>query len=186
MQLRGDAFTAEQKLRNFDYYEGITVRDSSLSSGPQAVLAAEVGHLELAHDYIGETALIDLRDLNHNTADGLHLAALASTWTALVAGFGGMRAADGNLSFSPRLPASLDRLKFRVRYRDRGVAVTVGPTDATYELLHGAPITLAHHGERFELGAQPVSRPVPRPVEVPEPRQPYGREPLTRKDAIGD
>jgi alpha,alpha-trehalose phosphorylase len=97
-----------------------------------------------------------------------------------------MRADEGNLSFSPRLPSSLDRLKFRVRYRDRGIAVTVGPTDATYELLQGAPITLAHHGERFELGAQPVSRSVPRPVELPPPRQPYGREPLMRKDVLGD
>ncbi|HEY6786395.1 MAG TPA: family 65 glycosyl hydrolase, partial [Trebonia sp.] len=32
MQVRGDAFTPEQKLRNFDYYEGLTVRDSSLSA----------------------------------------------------------------------------------------------------------------------------------------------------------
>ena len=31
MHTRGDAFTAEQKARNFAYYEAITVRDSSLS-----------------------------------------------------------------------------------------------------------------------------------------------------------
>src|SRR6476469_213639 len=30
MYLRGDAFTAEQKVRNVDYYEPLTVRDSSL------------------------------------------------------------------------------------------------------------------------------------------------------------
>ena len=44
MHLRADAFTAEQKARNFAYYERLTVRDSSLSACTQAVIAAEVGH----------------------------------------------------------------------------------------------------------------------------------------------
>ena len=69
----------------------ITVRDSSLSAATQAVLSAEVGHLDLAHDYLAEAALIDFDDLNHNTADGMHLASLAGAWIALVAGLGGMR-----------------------------------------------------------------------------------------------
>ena len=43
MHLCGEAFTAEQKARNFAYYEPLTVRDSSLSASTQAVLAAEVG-----------------------------------------------------------------------------------------------------------------------------------------------
>ena len=45
MHRRTDAFTAEQKARNFAYYERLTVRDSSLSACTQAVIAAEVGHL---------------------------------------------------------------------------------------------------------------------------------------------
>src|SRR5690606_12146820 len=60
LHLCGDMFTDEQKARNFAYYEGLTVRDSSLSAQTQAVVAAEVGQLELAHDYLGETALVDL------------------------------------------------------------------------------------------------------------------------------
>ncbi len=69
MQLRGDAFTPELKARNFAYYESLTVRDSSLSAATQAVLAAEVGQLELAYDYLGESALMDLDNLEHNTRD---------------------------------------------------------------------------------------------------------------------
>ena len=34
---------------------------------------------------------MDLDDLEHNTRDGLHIAALAGSWIALVAGYGGMR-----------------------------------------------------------------------------------------------
>ncbi|HLZ24454.1 MAG TPA: family 65 glycosyl hydrolase, partial [Ktedonobacterales bacterium] len=116
MHLRGDAFTLEQKARNFAYYEPLTVRDSSLSASTQAVLAAEVGQLDLAYDYLGEAALIDLHDLHHNVQDGLHMASLAGAWTALVAGFGGMRLLNGSLCFSPRLPATLKRLTFRLLF----------------------------------------------------------------------
>src|SRR3954454_13536570 len=85
----GDRFDAEQKARDFDYYERLTVRDSSRSACIQAIVAAEVGQLDLAYDYFGETAFIDLRDLAFNTRDGLHLASLAGSWLAAVAGFGG-------------------------------------------------------------------------------------------------
>jgi alpha,alpha-trehalose phosphorylase len=87
----GDHFSAKQKARDFDYYERITVRDSSLSAAIQAIMAAEVGQLELAYDYFGESAFIDLRDLAFNTTDGVHLASLAGAWLVAVAGFGGMR-----------------------------------------------------------------------------------------------
>jgi len=110
MQLRGDAFTDAQKARNFAYYEQITVRDSSLSACTQAIMAAEVGYVELAYDYLGEAALMDLHDLEHNTRDGLHMASLAGSWLALVTGPGGMRRRHGTLSFAPRLPERITRL----------------------------------------------------------------------------
>ena len=59
----GDHFDPEQKRRDFEYYERITVRDSSLSASIQAIVAAEVGHLDLAYDYFRETAFVDLHDL---------------------------------------------------------------------------------------------------------------------------
>ncbi len=111
MHLCGGAFTAEQKARNFDYYERLTVRDSSLSACTQAVIAAEVGHLDLAFDYLGEAALMDLRDLEHNTRDGIHIASLAGTWVALVSGFGGLRDPDGTFSFAPAAPRGPDQAR---------------------------------------------------------------------------
>ena len=114
MHWQGHAFTAEQKARNVDYYERRTTRDSSLSACTQAVLCAEVGHLELAHDYTAEAALIDLRDLHHNTRDGLHIASLAGAWTALVAGFGGLRDDQGVLALDPQLPDGISRAAISV------------------------------------------------------------------------
>ena len=179
MHLRGDEFTPEQKAANFAYYEAITVRDSSLSACTQSVMAAEVGQLDLAYDYLGEAALMDLDNLAGNTGDGLHLASLAGAWIALVAGLGGMRASP-SLGFAPRLPAGPTRLAFRVCYRDRHLSVTVTPDSATYELLVGEPLTVTHHGAPFLLGSVPVVLDVP-PLAVPPPlTQPQGRSPIRR------
>ena len=87
----GDSFSDEQRARDFEYYELITTRDSSLSACVQAIVAVQVGHVDLAFDYLNETAFIDLRDLAFNTKDGVHIAALAGCWQVAVSGFGGMR-----------------------------------------------------------------------------------------------
>ena len=178
MYLRSEAFTPEQKAANFAYYEPLTVRDSSLSACTQAVIAAEVGQLDLAHDYLAEAALMDLRDVEHNTSDGVHMASLAGGWIALVAGFGGMRAGMGALSFSPRLPDAISGLTFRVRYRGRKLCVAIKPGHARYELLNGDPLPVTHHGEEFELGTKAVERKVPSIKAGPRPEQPPGRPPV--------
>jgi alpha,alpha-trehalose phosphorylase len=180
---RGDAFSDDEKARDFAYYEALTVRDSSLSACTQAVIAAEVGHLELAYDYFGEAALMDLQDLEHNTRDGLHIASLAGSWIAAVAGFGGMRDHDGELSFAPRLPARLERLAFRLLFRGRRLKVDVNRADATYTLLDGDPLEVGHHGQAIHISREePVVRPIPPPVERPTPTQPHGRAPRRRAD----
>ena len=180
LHLRGDHFTREEKDRNFRYYEAITVRDSSLSAATQAVVAAELGYLELAHDYLGEAALVDLEDRNHNTRDGLHMASLAGAWTALVEGFGGMRARKGRLSFAPRLPSGIARLRFRVRYRGTGVQVETDGSHAIYRKWAGPPRVISHHGKEFELGDDDVVLPIPPITAGPRPEQPPGREPMRR------
>jgi alpha,alpha-trehalose phosphorylase len=180
MYLRSEAFTPEQKAANFAYYEPLTVRDSSLSACIQAVVAAEVGQLDLAHDYLAEAALMDLRDVEHNTADGVHLASLAGAWMAVVAGFGGMRAGVGQLMFSPRLPAGISQLRFRMRYRGRKLRVTITPGRARYELLDGEPMAVVHHGKEFELGERPGEHDIPDVKPGPRPAQPARRAPYSR------
>ena len=178
---RGDAFTDEEKARDFAYYEALTVRDSSLSACTQAVIAAEVGHLELAYDYFGEAALMDLHDLEHNTVDGVHIASLAGAWIAAVAGFGGMRDHDGKLTFAPRLPPRLERLAFRLSVRGSLLKVEVIADRATYEILYGPPLELAHHGEVVTVAeGEPLTLELPPVCRWPTPTQPHGRAPIHR------
>jgi alpha,alpha-trehalose phosphorylase len=181
MHLRGDAFTAELKARNFAYYEPLTVRDSSLSSCTQAVLAAEVGQLDLAYDYLGEAALMDLHDLEHNVQDGVHIASLAGSWTVLVAGFGGLRVQNGTLSFAPRLPDALGRLTFHLMFHGDCLRIEITATEATYRLLGGSSLVVRHYGEEILLPVERgVTRPIPNVRAGPRPTQPPGRAPVTR------
>jgi alpha,alpha-trehalose phosphorylase len=182
MHLRGEAFTEKEKSRNFAYYEALTVRDSSLSACTQAVIAAEVGHLALAHDYLAETALIDLDDLEHNTRDGLHVAALAGTWIALVSGFAGLRERGGTLAFAPRLPAGITRLVITLTMRQRRLRIEITPDSTTYRLITGEPLGILHDGQRVDLSEEsPVLLPTQKRGPSRPPSSPFGREPLRRR-----
>ncbi|MEU8244079.1 glycosyl hydrolase family 65 protein [Actinoplanes missouriensis] len=177
----GGDFTPEQKARNVDYYERITVRDSSLSACTQAVMCADVGHLELAHDYAWEAAMVDLRDLHGNTRDGLHIASLAGAWSAIVEGFGGLRSHSSVPDLAPRLPSGITRLRFNLRHSGVRLLVEADHTTARVSLRdgEGATLPILLYGEEVEVTAEkPVTRPVV-PLEplLPPPQQPPGYAP---------
>ena len=191
MHWQSHKFSDEQKARNVDYYERRTVRDSSLSACTQAVMCAKVGHVELAHDYAYEAALVDLRDLHHNTSDGLHMASLAGAWTALVAGFGGLRDDEGVLSLDPYLPDGISRLRFRLRWRDFRLTVDVIHDEVTYTLRDGPDGRIDHPARRRGPRAQhhrtdDRSRCVKREPLLPTPQQPPGRAPMHRRNGLID
>jgi len=179
----GDAFTQEQKARNLDYYERRTVRDSSLSACAQSVMCAELGHLELARDYLREAALMDLHDLHGNTGSGLHIAALAGAWTALVEGFGGLRRGAERLRIAPALPGGITRLTFRVMWRGARLLVEVGHDEVRCSLRGGTAsrLPLRVYDEDVDVTVEaPVSRPTRRREPLlPPPAQPPGRAPLS-------
>jgi alpha,alpha-trehalose phosphorylase len=185
MQVCHDSFTPEQRARNFEYYERITVRDSSLSACTEAVAAADAGHIRLAFDYAAEATLLDLEDFEHNTRDGLHLASLAGAWIAFVFGLGGMRDGGDILEFSPRLPDGLTRLKFSILHRRQRLCVEVTTGATKYALTQGeGPVRISHHGDLLTLtGSEPISRPIPQAPERSQPSQPPGRAPRRRSAA---
>jgi alpha,alpha-trehalose phosphorylase len=139
--------------------------------------------MQLAYDYFAEAALMDLDDLEHNTRDGVHIASLAGACIAALSGFGvGRYQGDGRLSFVPRLPEAIRRLRFKFQFQDRLIGVEVEQEQATYTLIEGDPFEIRHHGQRVKLGdGRAVVRPIPpAPVREP-PSQPPGRAPLRRR-----
>lgn len=138
------------------------------------------------HSRLSEAALIDLRDLHHNSRDGLHMASLAGAWTALVGGFGGLRDDEGVLSLDPALPDGIESLAFRLRWRGFRLAVCATHQDVTYTLRDGpgGGLTIRHAGEDLELSTQSPSTIALRTREplLPPPPQPPGREPTHRRN----
>jgi trehalose/maltose hydrolase-like predicted phosphorylase len=144
-------------------------------------MCAEVGHLELAHDYAWEAALVDLRDLHANTRDGLHLASLAGAWSAIVEGFGGLRERGDGPALAPRLPAGITGLRFRLRHSGLRLLVEADHEKTRVSLRDGtdARLPIVLYDEPMELTAgAPVERAVV-PLEplLPRPEQPAGYAP---------
>ncbi len=181
LHLYGDEFSAEEARRDFDYYEALTVRDSSLSACTQAIMAAEVGHLDLSYDYLREAAFVDLHNLHRNTGDGLHIASLAGAVLAVTNGFGGMRDSGGQLRFRPRLPRDVPSVSFAVTVRGGRLRVHIDQERARYELETGKALSFEHWGEEVRVTVgEAVERPTPPVEELPRPAQPAGREPARR------
>ena len=106
---------------------------------------------------------------------------------AAVAGFGGMRDYGGKLRFAPRLPVRLERLAFRLLVRGRRLSVEATKTHATYTLLDGAPLELAHYGEAITLSTDsPVTAAIPPTAcSGQPPSQPKRRMPARRGNVEG-
>lgn len=174
-------FDAGQVARNVDYYEARTVRDSSLSAAVQAVTCAQAQHPDLALRYLRETALVDLRDLQQDSVKGLHLAAVAGAWLALVAGLGGLREDHADLEIAPLLPTGLSRIRYHVTWRGTLLRVETDRAGTTLSLPHGGdPVTVLVDGVRTHVASEaPVHRPLRHPEPLlPEPTQPAGRAPF--------
>lgn len=149
--LLSDRFTPEEKRRDFNYYEGVTTHDSSLSSCVFSIIASEVGYPEKAYAYFMETARMDLDNTHANTQYGVHTAAMAGSWMGVVQGFAGMRVAGGSLRFAPTLPAGWEHYQFTLRVRDRVLQVRVDRETAEYRLLQGEALEVQHEGRALRL-----------------------------------
>ncbi len=151
--LAGDDVDREAKRRNLEYYESVTVHDSTLSASTFAILAAEVGQLDKASRYFQETLRVDLDDLHGNASHGLHMAAMAGSWLALTWGFGGLRVIDGVPALSPRLPPAWPGYRFGLRWRDSQLRVEVDADGVRYSLSAGATLNFLHDGQPQQLQA---------------------------------
>ncbi|MGM9904244.1 MAG: glycoside hydrolase family 65 protein [Enterococcus sp.] len=146
-----DSFTKEEKQRNFDFYEPMTVHESSLSPSIHAILAAELGMEEKAVEMYQRTARLDLDNYNNDTEDGLHITSMTGSWLAIVQGFAQMKTAHEELSFAPFLPKTWQAYSFHINYRGRLIFVSVSNEQVTFSLLNGETLSLTIYGNTEEL-----------------------------------
>ncbi|MFD1317718.1 glycoside hydrolase family 65 protein [Loigolactobacillus zhaoyuanensis] len=150
-----------QLRRDYNYYEGITTHDSSLSRAIFSILANRIDDSKKAQAYFMDTALTDLTDLQGNSEDGIHAANMGGSWLSLVYGFAGMHFGMEGLTFAPQLPASWFRLSFKIKYRNRQLDVDINQETARFILLSGAPLTIYCQQQACDLSQDmPVTVPL--------------------------
>jgi maltose phosphorylase len=147
-----DDFDVETIKKNFDFYEPMTVHESSLSPCVHVILASKIGYKEQAYEFYLRTARLDLDDYNNDTEEGCHITSMAGTWMSLVKGFGGMRVRDGKLHFTPFIPDQWKSYSFRLEFRDRVIKVKVGAGGKVDTVLeHGEPLEIVMNGKSVTL-----------------------------------
>lgn len=139
--------------RNFDFYEPLTVHESSLSPCVHSILAAQIGDNQKAIEMYLRTARLDLDNINNDTVDGLHITSMAGSWLAIVHGFAGMRTYN-KLSFSPIMPNVWQSYSFTINYRDRLIKVTINADTAQFELVSGKTLEIVIYDNSYILENQ--------------------------------
>ena len=157
-----DEFTTEQKKRNFDFYEPMTVHESSLSPCIHAILAAETGDTEKSRELFMRSARLDLDNINRDTSDGLHITSMAGAWMSIVHGLGGLRVINDVLHLNPVLPRAWSGYSFKIHFRGAKVSVDIRPgrfaakvEGVSLELSAGQQRIRLDHGDTITLPLKP-------------------------------
>ena len=140
-------FSKEELERHFNFYEPLTVHESSLSPCVHSIQAAVLGRMEQAYEFYLRTSRLDLDDYNNEVKEGCHITSMAGTWMSIVEGFGGMRVVDGKLSFNPKIPEQWESYSFKVNFRNRILKINVAPGNTSFSLEGVEALDLWVNGE---------------------------------------
>jgi maltose phosphorylase len=146
-----DEFDVETIRRHFDYYEPITVHESSLSPCVHVILASVIGYREKAYEMYLRTARLDLDDYNADSDEGCHTTSMAGTWMAVVKGFGGMRVQNDVLCFDPYIPSGWEKYRFKIRFRGATIRVSVTDDKVQVENLSDQLINIRIKSKAYSL-----------------------------------
>ncbi len=147
----------DAKKANYDYYEPITIHESSFSPSIHQILAAELGYKKDADEFFRLMARLDLDDYNKNTAQGLHMTPKSGTWMCMVYGYGGMRTDTEPITFAPSIPEAWQRYRFRITCRGSLLQVTVTQSEAEFVVIRGDEIPVKIYEKEYTLGSQAIS-----------------------------
>jgi len=156
-----DKYDTETIKRNFDFYEPMTVHESSLSACIHSILASRIGNIKKAYELYLRTARLDLDDYNNEVGDGLHITSMAGTWLAIVEGFGGMRILDNKVHINPLIPAQWKSYSFHVRFRGILFVVRVDHKEIQINNLSEKSLSIVISGKKYQVSGS-EKRTIPR------------------------
>jgi maltose phosphorylase len=146
-------YDTETIRRHFDFYEPLTVHESSLSPCIHTILAARIGYPARAYELYLRTSRLDLDDYNNDTEDGCHITSMGGTWMSFVQGFGGMRVKNGKLHFAPILPEKWEGYSFNINFRGTTIQIEVNKKEVMMENHSSQEIKLMVYGTELAIPA---------------------------------
>jgi maltose phosphorylase len=146
-----DQFDTETIKRNFDFYEPMSVHESSLSACIHSIVASRIGNVEKAYELYLRTARLDLDDYNNEVGEGLHITSMAGTWLAIVEGFGGMRILDNMIHLAPQIPVNWRSYSFHARFRGILFEVKVAKDVVSINNLSDKNLDLEISGKLYQV-----------------------------------
>lgn len=146
-----DQFDTDTIKRNYDFYEPMTVHESSLSACIHSIVASRIGNIEKAYELYLRTARLDLDDYNNEVSEGLHITSMAGTWLAIVEGFGGMRILDGKLLLNPLIPLNWQSYSFHARFHGVIFKVKVTKECIIVNNISQKPLFVEISGKEYQI-----------------------------------
>jgi maltose phosphorylase len=148
-----DKFDIETIRRNYDFYEPMTVHESSLSACIHSIIASRIGNTAKAYELYLRTARLDLDDYNNEVGDGLHITSMAGTWLAIVEGFGGMRILDSKVKIHPMIPDLWKSYSFHARFRGILFEVKVTHKEITVRNISDKTLQIMVYSKNYRIPA---------------------------------
>lgn len=146
-----DHFSLEQIEANFDYYEPMTVHESSLSPCIHSILASKIKKEEKAYELYLRTSRLDLDDYNKEVGEGLHITSMAGTWMSIVEGMAGIRVKNDCLYLDPILPQHWQSYSFCVYFKKQPLKISIFQNKLAIENVGTANVSISYINEQIDL-----------------------------------
>ncbi|AMN45913.1 hypothetical protein ACG33_02060 [Steroidobacter denitrificans] len=141
----GYSLDGESIRRNVAYYDQRSSHGSTLSRVVHAWVLARSDRPR-AMRYFAEALQSDVSDIQQGTtAEGIHLGAMAGTVDLVQRVATGIEVTGNMLRFNPQLPAEIDRIDMRIRYRGHAIDLRLTRETLTIRCREpgAAPVRLA-------------------------------------------
>lgn len=146
-----DHFSKDEMEKHFDFYEPLTVHESSLSPCVHSIQAARLGRMDQAYEFSLRTSRLDLDDYNNEVKEGCHITSMAGTWMSIVEGFGGMRIVNDELCFNPRIPEQWSAYSFKINFRNQILKVEVTSGKCNFSLEGEDSLDIRINGNKITV-----------------------------------
>ena len=146
-------FSLETLQKNFEFYEALTVHESSWSFSIHSIVASKIGDTNKAYQHFLQSARLDLDDYLNEVNEGLHITSMAGTWLALVEGFAGLRELNGEIHFDPQLPENWNAISFSIVYCNNNLNVRIDNSTINFNYSGDEGISIFVRGQKKSLPA---------------------------------